>query len=271
MNNTLTIHTFLMPLLFTAALLTFANDTRADTADSDANDTLTTLNLAFVYYPPYYANTLKRNGPVMAIIAEAFEQEGISVNAEQMPWSRALKWSKQGKYHALCCAWFREERVEHFHFSDTLIANELVFFKLKQTDISYTNFTDLKPYQIGLVRDYAVPTAIIENNLSTQVTHNDKQNLKKLLAGRIDLALIDKAQGIYISQMNFPSESDQLEALQPAINTEAQYVVFPKVIEQSRHHLGSFNRGLKKLKLSGRYEEILIEHKIKKSSEPAQK
>lgn len=271
MNSPHTKQTFLKYLVSAFVVFLFSSLVLADTPTPNTSNEKDSINLAFIHYPPYYGNTLRNNGPVMEIISEAYKQEGVTVNAEQMPWSRALKWSKQGKYDALCCAWFREDRLEHFHFSGALPANELVLFKLKERDISYKHFADLKPYQIGLVRDYAVPKGIIENGLFTQIANSDEQNLKKLLAGRIDLALMDRAQGVFISQLNLPLDSHRFEALLPALNTEVQYLVFPKILEQSDERLNTFNRGLAKLKLNGRYDQILMEHKIKESSKPAEK
>jgi len=218
------------------------------------------VTIAYVDYPPYYSESLPDQGPLLQIIKEAFALVGISVSAEQMPWSRALKWTKEGKYDALCCAWYREDRLEHFHYSGSLPGNELVFFKLSGRDIKFDGFSSLKNYQIGVVRDYATPEGMVEAGLFLQVANSDEQNFKKLLGKRIDLALMDKAQGRFIAASAFPDQKQKFAPVAPAINLEPQYLVLSKAVTHSDELLNSFNKGLAQLKSSGRFQEILEFH-----------
>ena len=101
------------------------------------------VSLSYVSYPPFYGKAMENGGPITEIIVQAFKVQGYQVKLEQLPWSRALEWTKEGKYDGIYSAWFREDREEFFVFSDPLPANEIVLFKHKNKDITHQEYADL--------------------------------------------------------------------------------------------------------------------------------
>jgi polar amino acid transport system substrate-binding protein len=218
------------------------------------------ISLSYVNYPPYYGETLENGGPITEIIVSAFNKQGYSVSLELLPWSRALEWTKEGKYDGIFTAWFREERKEFFAFSSPLPANEVVLFKLKERDISYQNYSDLKPYSIGVVRGYANPQGFDEAGLKLAAVTTDKQNFMKLAGSRIDLALADKATGKYLIKTEIPDMVDKIDWIEPPLKIDTQHIMFSKQAAHYLRKLEDFNKGLATITASGELENILQKH-----------
>jgi polar amino acid transport system substrate-binding protein len=214
--------------------------------------------LAATEYPPYYGEHLPKQGVITEIIVEAFKISGYKVVIDFLPWKRALEATKRGEYDALFSAWYRQDRTQWFDYSDPLpIANQLVFFKRIDRNISYRTFEDLRPYKIGVVRGYSNPVEFDRAGLNTEAVTDDHLNMKKLAAGRVDLVLIDKIIGQYIIKTELPESAPLLEWLDPPVTMDNQYLIFSKRVKGFAAKRAAFNQGLSKLIESGRVEEII--------------
>ena len=216
-----------------------------------------TLNIAATEYPPYYGKYLENNGFFTEIIREAFRRNGYDVEIKFLPWKRALEGAKNGMYDGLYSVWYRPEREEWFVFSDPLPANELVFFKHKDNDISFGSYDDLKPYKIGVVRGYALPPGFEEAGLKTALANNDEQNLRKLYRRRLELVLVDKIVAKYIIDTELPEAASELEWLDPPAHVEIQYLVISKKAPDYEAILADFNEGLAAMKADGTLDAIM--------------
>ena len=219
------------------------------------------VSLAYLSYPPYYAADLPNGGPLTEIVEAAFISQGYQVSRKQLPWSRALQWTQDGKYDALYSAWYRQDREEFFAFSEPLPGNELVLFKRKNSDISFKTYADLKPYKIGIVRGYANPPGFDEAGLMLEAVTSDKQNLLKLAGSRIDLVLADKALGNYVLATEMPSAKGALiDWIEPPLAVEKQYLMFSKKATDYMKKKEDFDRGLKLITDSGKLQSIIDRH-----------
>ncbi len=219
------------------------------------------VSLSYVSYPPYYDENLENGGPLSEIIETAFANQGYFVKLEQLPWSRAFKWTEEGKFDGLYGAWYRVEREADFVFSDPLPGNELVLFKHKKLQLSFNDYKGLKPYSIGVVRAYANPPGFDEAGLNLETVTTDKQNLLKLADARIDLALVDKALGKYIIKKELPAEkAAELDWVEPPLKIENQYLMFSKKAPDYRLKQEAFNKGLQAITDSGELQRILEKH-----------
>lgn len=71
-------------------------------------------------YHPHYAEDLPQQGAVTEIVRQAFALQGIQIDVVFMPFGRAIYESKQGNYTGLIAAWYDDERVEHFLYSQPM-------------------------------------------------------------------------------------------------------------------------------------------------------
>ena len=221
------------------------------------------INLVTVDYPPYYGSTLKNERPLTEIVTLAFEKVGYQVDVTYVPWARAVKEAKAGRADGLHGAWYSDERTEWFVYSDKLPGNELVFFKRKGTGPDgFTTYDDLKPYKVGIVRGYRNPPEFDTAKLKTSEAASDKLNILKLGKGRVDLALIDRANAKYILANELTEYQDSLEAIEPPVEVLPMYLLISKKIDDHQKKVDDFNRGLKILIDEGGVDEILKRHNM---------
>jgi polar amino acid transport system substrate-binding protein len=219
-----------------------------------------TVRLAATEYPPFYGKELEDHGFITEIIVTAFERSGYTVEVKFLPWKRALEKTKEGAFGGLFTVWYREAREEWFVFSDPLPANEVGFYKRATDEISFTNYDDLEPYRIGVVRGYANPPGFDEAGLKTSVVVDDETNFRMLDKGRIDLVLTDRIVGRYVLNTRLDGSDGSFEWLLPALKIDPQHLVFSKQVEGYEQRALDFNAGLAALKADGTLGAIMAKH-----------
>lgn len=215
------------------------------------------MSLASTEWPPFYGADLEGNGFVTEIVREAFDRGGYGTDVSFLPWKRAMSGSETGRFDGLYTMWHREEREEVFVFSDPLPANEYVFFKRADVDITFESLEDLTEYKIGIVRGYAPPPNFDPEDYSTFPANDDEENLRKLLRGRVDLILTDRIVATHILNSVMPESAAEVEAMSPPLNVEPQYFVIAKAVENHAELMEAFNTGLSAMTTDGTLQEIL--------------
>jgi len=218
------------------------------------------ISLSSANYPPYFGPHLKNYGPVSEIITRAFHHAGYRVTISFYPWVRGEQKARAGEHDGMFPPWHTREREAYFLYSDPLFPNEIGFFKRRGMEISFKTWEDLRPYKIGICRGYANPKGFNEAKLNTEEVAFDKQNLMKLIRGRIDLTLIDKKLAFYIIATEFPGYSDALEWMDPPLESKMQYLCLSRKKPDHGKVMERFNRGLSVLRQSGEYQDILLKH-----------
>jgi len=217
--------------------------------------------LAATEYPPYYGAKLHNQGVITEIIREAFKRSGYEVEIRFLPWKRALEATRRGEFDALFTAWYRENRTQWFDFSDPLpIANQIGFYKRVNRHIAFRSIEELRPYKIGIVRGYSNPVDFDQAGLDTEAVTDDRLNMKKLAAGRIDLVLIDRVIGQYIIDTDLPESANLLEWIDPPLKTDDQYLIFSKNVSDFAVKRAAFNRGLRHIIKTGQVRKIITRH-----------
>ena len=221
------------------------------------------VRLASSEYPPYFGSELKNKGFLTEVTVEAFKRVGYQTEVEFYPFARTFEYGKSGEVDGIIVLWYTKEREQWFAFSNPLPPNLLGFYKHKSEKINFRTYSDLKPYEIGIVRGYANPSGFDEANLHTQAVVKDTQNLFKLYRKRIDLVLIDKGVAQYIINTQYPEYEKKLEWLEPALQVKPQYIAFSKKANNYERKLKDFNLGLIRLTEEGGVREIMNKHGVK--------
>ncbi|PHV12859.1 substrate-binding periplasmic protein [Chitinimonas sp. BJB300] len=204
-------------------------------------------------WPPYLSEHLKYYGIASHIITDAFAHAGIKVQYVFRPWKRAYLEAENGKFDGSVVWTYEKERAEKFHFSDPIFEGKSVFFHLKSFSFNWTTFDDLVPVRVGGTLGYSYE---FEKNPAIQVQRadNDVDNFKKLLAGRFDIFPSEMNVGYATLQQNFtPAEVSQITHHPRAYNVVTYHLILTKSKTDSKKLLTSFNKGLKALRDSGKY------------------
>src|SRR4051812_28222329 len=176
------------------------------------------LLLAATESPPYYSESLDRGGPVAELTVSALRNAGYEVEVRFMPWARALKLGEQGKVDGLIGVWRSPERELSFIYSEPVVSNRIVLCRYGSSGPDkFTSFEALRPFTIGVVRGYADPPGLAAAGVRTEAVTHDLQNLRKLVAGHVDLALIDSRVGEYLANRHLGPAAVNINCLTPPV------------------------------------------------------
>lgn len=216
------------------------------------------VKLASLEWEPYIGTKLKDQGYAAILTREAFKASGYSVEISFMPWARVVAMAREGKYDGYLPEYSAESLKNDFLVSDPFPGGPLVLFKRKSDSITYTSLADLKPYKIGVVRDY-VNTEEFDKALFLQkeLANNDTTNLRKLMGKRIDLVVMDKFVGIYLMKQDFPDHVEEIDILSQVLEEKSLHLCISKKSPDAETKMKAFNDGLKIIKDNGMVEALL--------------
>ncbi|QZA77121.1 transporter substrate-binding domain-containing protein [Deefgea tanakiae] len=213
-------------------------------------------------YPPYeYEEAGEIKGLVVDVLKEAFARSNQSVEFKVVPWARALWMAQHGEADAVFATIKTPERKQVLNFSnESLIPLSSAFFVKKGSPIQYNgDLNTLAEQNIGLLRQgshgIAFDTAVQNGTLKyPDFTTDTLTNIKKLVAGRIDMMAGDRIGTLHLLQQN--KLLDQVNVLAPEINTSASYLAFSK----SKDHTATrdaIDKAIRSMKKDGSYQRIV--------------
>jgi len=219
------------------------------------------ITIATGEYPPWVGSSLPHQGYVNHIIKEAFASQGLEVEFVYLPWKRAFEETRQGKFDATSYWYDNDERREAMLFSDRVITNRLVFFQRQDAPkVQWKNVEDLAPYRMSITLGYTYSeefyAAIDSKILNPIIVSSDVQNLKLLMAKRVDLFATDEMSGYYMAAQ-LSIDPRKLAVIEPALIKPQGYLLAGKINPDSQLIINTFNRGLRTIKANGKYQKIL--------------
>lgn len=217
------------------------------------------IKIATSEYPPYMGQDLPQGGMLVAVATEAFRRSGYELKVTFLPWARTMDSAKSGALEGVLGIWHSDEREQWFVYSKPLPGTEVGFYKRSDSQISYRSLSELKPYTIGTVRGYANPSAFNAANLRIDEVVDDETNLRKLGAGRIDLALIDKGVARYLIASKPDNFKGKLVWIEPAVEKQPLYIALSKKTADLDKKLAAFNKGLQSMEKDGTLTKMVKE------------
>jgi polar amino acid transport system substrate-binding protein len=199
--------------------------------------------------------------------------EGIDVEWRFLPWERAYENAKNSNdWDASCCWRPSEETKLAFLMSDTITETSFVFYHLKSYKFHWSSLKRLEGIKIGGTSKYhygeAFMDAIEAKKLSIEYTTKDEFNYRKLLAGRIQILPNDPYVGNAQIRNNLSPEQASLLTYSPKKFSESTlHLIMSKSNKRNKrnkHFIDKFNTGLKRLKASGRYQQMLKDLEVGK-------
>jgi polar amino acid transport system substrate-binding protein len=217
-------------------------------------------------YPPYHSKQLPGYGINAQIVTAAFKTQNVEVKYVHLPtWKEAFDFAAQGKADATALWELNEEYQELFLISDVVYKINAHFFYKVDKKFDWDRVEDLEGLKVSALIGgyYGEPFEKAEQSgtLIVERVHDEAENIKKLLAGTIDVS------PLYITHVNYVLKSEGLEserrllAYHPRplfVNT--LHLLLPNQNPESEQNLMTFNEGLKVIKKSGNLQSILNAH-----------
>ena len=193
------------------------------------------------------------------IVRAAFLLEDIQVDYHYFPWIRSYQYVEKGEFQATFPWVITEKRKKEVYYTkEPILTEQTVLFHLKSRPLQWETFDHLKGLRIGGTLGYATGQILEKNGLTIDYVSKEDFNYHKLLKGRLDIFPASYYVGYHQINMLFQPNEAKLFTHHPKILEEKNYyMVFSKKIPNAHHLMERFDKGLRKLKKSGRYDEIL--------------
>ena len=223
-----------------------------------------TIRLTNGEWQPFMSENGPHHGVASHVITEAFALVGVEVEYGFFPWARSLKLAKEGKWDGSAAWWDREERYPYVFYSDPVAPTTLVFFHLKSTKFDWSRYEDVSKLRVGgsLGYDYgkAFNEAEAAGIIQVDLAPDDETNLKKLLKGRIDVFPNESMTNYLLIRSTFTAEEAALFTHHPKpIFEEPLHLILSKKVAGNEQMLERFNEGLRLLKESGRWDQMIAD------------
>lgn len=220
------------------------------------------IRLASLEWEPYVGSKLPDKGYVTALVRAAFADQGVKVEIEFYPWARALHLARTGAVDGLVPEYFNASRESEFKFSAGFPGGPLVLYKRRGEAITFkadpvrnqdAALRALKSRRFGVVRGYLnTPVFDAASYLIKEEASDDATNLRKLVYGRIDLAVIDRRVAEHLIRSEYPNYASKIEPMQPALAEIPLYIAFSRKSPRMSVALATFNKGLAAMRADGR-------------------
>ena len=212
-------------------------------------------------WAPYLSEHLPENGFASDVVRAAFDAAGLSVEYGFYPWKRAFKLARQGDWHGSVVWVYTPERARDFFFSDTVVTDSEYLFHLKSFKLEWQRPEDLQDVRIGgtLHTVYPAFKAAEDQGIITIERTGTYENLyRRLLKKRIHAIPQVSAVGEFLIRTTLtPDQQAQITMSPTIIQTRRYALILSKAIPENKHILERFNRGLKHIRLTGIYREML--------------
>lgn len=228
-------------LLLALTLLGIPADTRADA-----------LVLLTGEWPPYTGVKEPQGGSMAAIVRAAYANQGDEVRLGFFSWYRVARLLQDDSRFTASFPHYRSaERAARCHFSRPIGSSPLGLAARAASSPRWRTLADLGRYRIGTVKSYVnvgeFDRLVAAGKVRTLQAVDDEENLRNLVAGKVDAIIIDRNVFAYLQRSDaFRRNASQL-ALDPRVlAVHHLYMCFPRN-DTGRRARDHFDAGLARL------------------------
>ncbi|MGH8105062.1 MAG: substrate-binding periplasmic protein [Arenimonas sp.] len=260
------LHTPITTFLATFLAVTLSVSPALSATKKPAASTKPVVRLATLEWEPYIGTRMPDQGYSAALVRAAFADQGVKVEITFYPWARALLLARTGEVDGLMPEYFDASRETEFEYSAPFPGGPLVLYKRRADSIAFSTdpvknqdaaLRALKAKRFGVVRGYLnTPVFDAAKYLKKEEANDDATNLRKLVYGRIDLAVIDRRVAEHLIRTDYPDYANKIEPMSPALAENPLYIAFSRKSPHKSEALATFNRGLAAMRKDGRLDAL---------------
>ncbi len=209
---------------------------------------LTTLS-----WPPYASSALPGGGQSVETVRRALAATGLTLDAQFYPWKRAVAMAlRDPAVQGYFPEYYDDGVAVNFLFSEPIGEGPLGFIERADKPVSWKRLADLKGLRIGVTLGYVNTAAFDRMAASGELTADpavdDAANVRKLAAGRLDLAVIDLNVFAYLARPGggLEKEAEKLRVNPRLLAMRELYVCFRKG-PGAEKLAARFNEGLRRV------------------------
>ncbi|CAK9891637.1 MULTISPECIES: substrate-binding periplasmic protein [Pseudomonas] len=221
----------------------------------------TTLRLVADSWPPFTDANMANGGLATAIVTTALTRAGYTSQYEQVPWARALLGVGDGRYDVLVNAWYNDSRTQIGQFSASYLTNRIRLLKRKGDALRFNSLSDLYPFPIAVVRDYAYsPEFDSDTHLQKVPVRSFSVAVGMLAAGRVSLALEDEFVAGYFLKREPKEVREAVEFFDKPVSENSLHILVSLKNPEHQQIVAGFDRAIAQMKADGSYARLLKQH-----------
>jgi len=214
-------------------------------------------------WSPYVSRDLPDNGLAVSIAMTALKKAGYEPTFALQQWPNDLEETQLGRYDVIASLWFTEERDRDLVFSSPMIENRVKLMVRTDSDILVPNPEALKGHRVGVVEDYAYTQGAYKNLAVDFVkTGSVEENLQRLLAGEIDIAVVDETVALYVLNNKIPGGIKQIRFVDNTVSTRGLRIAVSRKRSDAEQIVSAFDAALQSMKDDGTYLDILHQFRV---------
>ncbi|WP_298775874.1 ABC transporter substrate-binding protein [uncultured Shewanella sp.] len=210
-----------------------------------------TLYLTSLNWAPYSSEQLDNKGAVIAVTRAALKAMGHELVVDFYPWNRAVRLATRS--HTKYLGYIPEYifPAEHLVFSVAIGSSLLVIVENKDNPIYWEKLSDLNQYTIGVVKGYVntheFDGMIAAGEQRVETVTSDDQNIRKVVSGRVNGAVIDLHVLKYLlAREGMEPLKEKIQVNDRSLVEKELFVAFRNTPE-GRKWRDIFNQGLAKI------------------------
>ncbi|QLG88439.1 transporter substrate-binding domain-containing protein [Chitinibacter bivalviorum] len=138
--------------------------------------------------PPFNSFTNRQpEGMAVEVVAEMLARSGISSIQKDYPWARAVENVARNPNQCAYTMGRIAEREKKYSWIGPIASIQGVFFGLSERHLQVKSLDDARKLRVGDIRQGANAVMLEKLGFTIDYANSEDQNLKKLLAGHIDL------------------------------------------------------------------------------------
>jgi polar amino acid transport system substrate-binding protein len=223
----------------------------------------TVLRVTASPWSPYVSRDLPGNGVAVSLVTTALKRAGYSSSFALLKWPDDLEGTRLGVYDVIASIWFTEDRARDLVFSEPIFENQIKLMVRIDSDIKIASPERLKGHRVGVVEDYAY-TQGAYNKLPIEIIKaaTVEENLQRLLAGDIDIAVTDEQVALYTLNNKIPGGIKQIRFGRDALSTRQLRIAVSRKRSDAEQIISDFNSAIQAMKDDGSYLGLLHQFRI---------
>jgi polar amino acid transport system substrate-binding protein len=215
-----------------------------------------TLRLAADEWPPFTGQGEERH-IAQDLVAIALRKAGQDLTVSIGPWERAVSGVQAGKFDGLVAVWRAAERETLLLLSRPILENRIHAVTLHESDIVVGRVADLRDRVVGKVAGYAYGSALENAAIGRKVSlRNDRDGLKQLLAGDVDILLIDDLSLRYLLEELPVAERDKVRVQAQLASRQLHFALLRREATAG-DIIRAFDEAIAEMMADGTYNQVL--------------
>lgn len=201
-------------------------------------------------WPPYHAANDVEADMMTQKVGKILQKSDLDLAVQFMPWARA-KTLVASKEKDISISWIKtDQREQEFLFSKAIGTTKTVLYSANNYQFDIKTINDLNGLRVGHVRGYMLPKevelAAKQGLCVIDYAKDDKQNMLKLIKGRVDLIVIDTMVAQHHAQVDFAGYKPQLQAIDSFAWEQDLHIILSKTHLQADQLLSKINQAILK-------------------------